>query len=148
MNEWMNEWMNELNHCRWQGFHYSLIKGNKVLLSLEQRQFWNKQINHVSRDRSYCNWSIKMARIIGFGSTSVVNSWQRLGLLPFWVYVKVGYSFKQKHIRQEKYLPEKFQKRLPQVWIASVFAPSSAVSCSPCKAFLGALPSPQAMEVE
>ena len=31
----------------------------------------------------YCNWSIKIARIIGFGSTSVVNSWQRLGCLPF-----------------------------------------------------------------
>ena len=46
----------------------------------------------------YCNWSIKMARIIGFGSTSVVNSWQRLGRLPFLVYIKVGYSFKQKHI--------------------------------------------------
>ena len=31
----------------------------------------------------YCNWSIKMAWIIGFGSTSVVNSLQRLGRLPF-----------------------------------------------------------------
>ena len=48
----------------------------------------------------YCNWAIKMARIIGFGSTSVVNSWQRLGRLPFSVYIKVGYSFKQKPILQ------------------------------------------------
>ena len=46
----------------------------------------------------YCNWSIKMARSIGFGSTSVVNSWQRLGRLPFWVYVEVGNYFKQKRI--------------------------------------------------
>ena len=46
----------------------------------------------------YCNWSIKLARSIGFGSTSVVNGWQRLGRLSFWVYVKVGYSFKQIHI--------------------------------------------------
>ena len=36
----------------------------------------------------YCNWSIKMARIIWFGSTSVdigpsyKNNWQRLGRLP------------------------------------------------------------------
>ena len=44
----------------------------------------------------YCNCLIKMARIVEFGSTSVVNSRQRLGCLPFWVYVKVGYSFKQK----------------------------------------------------
>ena len=28
-------------------------------------------------------WSIKMARIIGFGSTSAVNNWHRLGRLPF-----------------------------------------------------------------
>ena len=46
----------------------------------------------------YCNWSIEMARTIWFGSTSVVHSWQRLGRLHFQVYVKVGYSFKQKHI--------------------------------------------------
>ena len=37
----------------------------------------------------YCNWSIKMARIIGFGSTSVVNSWQVIPLNK-----QVGYSFK------------------------------------------------------
>ena len=52
----------------------------------------------------YCNWSIKMARVIWFGSTSVdigpayVNNWPRLGRLPFRVYVKVGNSLKQKHI--------------------------------------------------
>ena len=52
----------------------------------------------------YCNWSIKMTRITWFGSTSVyigpayVNSWQRLGHLPFLIYVKLGNSFKQKHI--------------------------------------------------
>ena len=39
----------------------------------------------------YCNWSINIARIICFGSTSVdigpayVNNWQRLDRLPFWV---------------------------------------------------------------
>ena len=80
---------------------YSCWKGNRVLLSLGQRQFWNKQINYVFKTGAtfpYCNWSIKMATIIGFGSTSVLNSWHRLGRLPFWVYVKEGYYFKQKHI--------------------------------------------------
>ena len=52
----------------------------------------------------YCNWSIKMARIIWFGSTSVdivpayVNNWNRLGRLPFGVYVKWGNSLKQECI--------------------------------------------------
>ena len=46
----------------------------------------------------YCNWSIKMSRIIWFGSTSAeigqayVNSWQRYGCLPFWFDEKVWYS--------------------------------------------------------
>ena len=45
-----------------------------------------------------------MDNIIWFGSTSVdigpayVNNWERLGRLPFQVYVKVGNSLKQKHI--------------------------------------------------
>ena len=82
----------------------------------------------------YCNWSIKIARIVGFGSTSVVNSWQRLGL-PFWVYVKVGYLFKPKYIlklpSKRKISAKKNQKRLLLVWFASVFAPSSAVFCFP-----------------
>ena len=55
-------------------------------------------------DFIYCNWLIKMARIIWFGSTSVdigpayVNNWKRLGCLLFWVYVKFGNSLKQKCI--------------------------------------------------
>ena len=44
----------------------------------------------IGSKRPYCNWSIKMARIIGLGSTSVVNSWQS----------QVGYFFKQKHVLQ------------------------------------------------
>ena len=66
----------------------------------------------------YCNCSIKLARSIGFGSTSVVNRWQRLGCLPFWVYVKVGYSFKKTYTLvsiKKKYLQKKILKRLPQV---------------------------------
>ena len=31
----------------------TFYKGNKVLLSLAQTQFWNKQMNYVSRDRSF-----------------------------------------------------------------------------------------------
>ena len=85
----------------------------------------------------HCNWSIKMARMIGFGSASVVNSWQRLGRLPCWVYVKVGYSFKQKHsIKKKNICRNKFQKRLPQVWFASVFSQSSAVSCFPLRVMI------------
>ena len=83
----------------------------------------------------YYNWSIKMARIIGFCSTSVVNSSQRIGCLPFWVYVKVEYSFEQKHIlklaSKRKISAKKNQKRLPQVWLASVFSPSSTVFSFP-----------------
>ena len=46
------------------------------------------------------NESIKMARIIWFGSTSVdigsayVNNWQRFGCFGFWVYLKVRNSLK------------------------------------------------------
>ena len=42
----------------------------------------------------YCNCSIKMARIIWFGSRSFdigpadLINWKRLGCLPFWVYAK------------------------------------------------------------
>ena len=52
----------------------------------------------------YCNWSIKMVRIIWLGPTSVdigpayVNNFKRLGRFPFWVYVKFGNSLKQKSI--------------------------------------------------
>ena len=52
----------------------------------------------------YRNWSIKTAMTIWFGPTSVnerpayVNNLQRLGCLPFRVYVKVGNSLKQKYI--------------------------------------------------
>ena len=82
-------------------------KRNKVPLGLALMQFWNQKINYVSRDRSCIpchNWSIKMARIIWFGSTSVdigpayINSCQRLGRLCFWVSVKVRNSLKLKHI--------------------------------------------------
>ena len=62
----------------------------------------------------YCNWPINLARIIWLGSTSVdigpayVNNWQRLGRLPFCVYVKVGNLLKQKHnlllASKQKYL--------------------------------------------
>ena len=48
-------------------------KGNKVLLSLAQIYTWNKQINLVLETEAalpYCNWSIKLAGIIWFGSTS------------------------------------------------------------------------------
>ena len=48
----------------------------------------------------YCNWSIKMARIIWYGSTSVkhVNNWQRLGRLPFLSLCKSRKFLKTKHI--------------------------------------------------
>ena len=43
----------------------------------------NKLFLETEATFSYCNWSIKKARIIGFGSRSIVNSWQRLGRLLF-----------------------------------------------------------------
>ena len=56
------------------GFTRATTILHKVLLSLVQKQFRNKQMNYVSRDESclyFCNWSIKMARIIWLGSTTV-----------------------------------------------------------------------------
>ena len=90
----------------------------------------------------YCNWSIKMARIIWSVSTSVdiypayVNNWQRLGRLPFWVYVEAGNFVKQKtyslvRIKKKNICKETFWNLLVLVWFESVFAPSSAASFFP-----------------
>ena len=44
----------------------------------------------------YCDWSIKMNKIIWFSSMSVDlgtvygNNWHRLSLLPYLVYVRIG----------------------------------------------------------
>ena len=74
----------------------------------------------------YCNWSIKMDRIIWVGSTSVdigqayVNNWQRLGRLPFRVYVKSGNSLKQKHIlssaSKRKISARKLKKKTKKIY--------------------------------
>ena len=47
---------------------FELLKGNKVPLSLAQTQFWNKQLNYVSRDRSWLLllkwWQISNTQIV------------------------------------------------------------------------------------
>ena len=86
---------------------YSCWKRNKVLLSLAQTQFETNKLTMFLETEAafpYCNWSLKMTRNIWFGLTSVdigqayVNNWKRLGLLPFWVYVKLGKFLKLKYI--------------------------------------------------
>ena len=88
----------------------------------------------------YCNWSTKMAGIIWLGSTSVqhVNNWQRLSRLPFLSLCKSRkfletktYSFIS--IKKKIICKKKIQKNLVEIWFASVFAASSAASCSPCQ---------------
>ena len=86
----------------------------------------------------YCNWSTKMAWIIWLGSTSVqhVNNWQRLSRLPFLSLCKSmkfleikTYSFIS--IKKKIICKTKIPKKLAEIWFASVFAASSAASCSP-----------------
>ena len=86
----------------------------------------------------YCNWSTKMAGFIWLGSTSVqhVNNWQRLSRLPFLSLCKSRkfletktYSFIS--IKKKIICKKKIQKNLVEIWFASVFAASSAASCSP-----------------
>ena len=53
---------------------FVLAEGNKVLLSLPQTQFLNKKLTIFLVTEAafpYCNWLMKMARIIWFGSISV-----------------------------------------------------------------------------
>ena len=68
-----------------------MLKGNKVPLGLARSFETNNLTMFLETEAVFpCNnWSIKMARIIWFGSTSVdigpsyVNNWQKLGRLPF-----------------------------------------------------------------
>ena len=116
----------ELTNSACEPTHCLLFKGNKVLLSLHKHIFKTNKLTMFLQTEAafpYCNWSIKKARIIWFGSTSVdigpanVNNWKRLGWLPFWVYVKFGNSLKQKYIL---YLASKrkinARKYLTKIW--------------------------------
>ena len=62
-------------------------KGNKVTAKLGTNTVLKKIIKKMFLEKEaaflYCNWSIKMARIIWFGSTSVdIGPVSRLSFLP------------------------------------------------------------------
>ena len=66
-------WMSKITFCKRKGEQGTAELGAKTVLKK------NKWTMFLETEATFpcCNWSIKMARIIGFGSTSVVNSWQR-----------------------------------------------------------------------
>ena len=84
----------------------------------------------------YCIWSIKMVRIIWFGTTSkwlaLVRSSSFLNLCKVRKFL-ITRTYSSVSIKEKNICQKKCQHNLVQVWFASVLAPSSAVSCSPWK---------------
>ena len=95
-----------------------------------------KSIITVSQTLCFnCNCSIKMGRIIWFGSISpaYVHNLKRLGRLPFSL-CKSSKFLKTKtisfiSIKKNTICQKNVQTNLVQVWFASELAPSSVVSC-------------------
>ena len=94
----------------------------------------------------YCNWSIQMARIIWFGSTSMdigqayikQKKMAQIRLFSFLSLCENMKFFEPKtysfvSIKKKKICQKFVHNNLVQIWFASALELSSEVSCSPSK---------------